>query len=85
MHKRFLPMVKTLYQKMNLSELLIKIPTVTGDRKKALREYLNLYINFKLKVQAAYDAGLDKDATQQYELQNFKRQIADNIINERPM
>lgn len=59
-----------------------KNPNVTGDRKKALREYLDLYINFKLKVQAAYDAGLDKDATQQYELQNFRRQIADNVINE---
>ena len=59
-----------------------KNPNITGDRKKALKEYLDLYTNFKLKVQAAYDEGLDKDATQQYELQNFKRQIADNIINE---
>ena len=59
-----------------------KNPNINGDRKKALREYLDLYTNFKLKVQAAYDEGLDKDATQQYELQNFKRQIADNIINE---
>jgi peptidyl-prolyl cis-trans isomerase SurA len=25
---------------------------------------------------------LDKDLTQQYELQNFRRQLADNIINE---
>ena len=59
-----------------------KNPSVTGDRKKAIKEYLDLYINFKLKVQAAYDAGLDTDATQQYELQNFKRQIADNVIND---
>jgi peptidyl-prolyl cis-trans isomerase SurA len=35
-----------------------------------------------LKVQAAYADGLDKDPTQQFELQNFKRQISDNIINE---
>lgn len=59
-----------------------KNPNIAGDRKKALREYLDLYTNFKLKVQAAYDAGLNKDATQQYELQNFRNQIADNIINE---
>lgn len=59
-----------------------KNPVAGTDRKKALKEYLNLYINFKLKVQAAYDAGLDKDAAQQYELQNFKKQIADNIIND---
>lgn len=58
-----------------------KNPNATANRQKALEEYLDLYIKFKLKVQAAYDAGLDKDATQQYELQNFKRQIADNIIN----
>jgi peptidyl-prolyl cis-trans isomerase SurA len=59
-----------------------KNPNINGDRKKALKEYLDLYIKFKLKVQAAIDAGLDKDATQQYELQNFRRQVADNIINE---
>lgn len=59
-----------------------KNPVAASDRKKSLREYLNLYINFKLKVQAAYDVGLDKDPTQQFELQNFKKQIADNIIND---
>lgn len=59
-----------------------KNPNINGDRKKELKEYLNLYINFKLKVQAAYDARLDKDATQQYELQNFRNQLADNIIND---
>ena len=32
-----------------------KNPVVDKSRGKALREYLNLYINFKLKVQAAYD------------------------------
>src|SRR5919107_5720274 len=59
-----------------------KNPNANKDRKKALREYLDLYIKFKLKVQAAYDAGLDKDPSQQSELTNFRRQIADNIINE---
>ncbi|MDB5192686.1 MAG: hypothetical protein JWQ96_2249 [Segetibacter sp.] len=59
-----------------------KNPSTATDRKKALKEYLELFINFKLKVQAAYDEGLQNDPTQQYELQNFKKQIADNIINE---
>lgn len=59
-----------------------KNPNIRGTRKKALHDYLELYIKFKLKVQAATDAGLDKDATQQNELQNFRNQVADNIINE---
>lgn len=59
-----------------------KNPNVSSDRKNALKEYLDLYIKFKLKVQAAYDAGLNKDANQENELQNFRNQIADNIINE---
>src|SRR3954447_8556414 len=58
-----------------------KNPGTGTDRKKALKEYLDLYINFRLKVQAAYDAGLDKDPNQQLELENFKKQLADNIIN----
>lgn len=60
-----------------------KNPVATDDRKAALREYLDLYINFKLKVQAAYDAGLDKDQTQVYELENFRRQMAENVLNEK--
>lgn len=59
-----------------------KNPTVNGDRKQALKEYLDLYINFKLKVKAAYDAKLQNDPTQVAELKNFRLQIADNIINE---
>lgn len=59
-----------------------KNPNPVADRKKALKEYLDLYINYKLKVQAAYDAKLDADATQKFELDNFKQQIADNVLNE---
>jgi peptidyl-prolyl cis-trans isomerase SurA len=59
-----------------------KNPGNTSNRKKALKEYLNLYINFRLKVQAALDAGLHKDQTQQNELDNFSKQIADNIVNQ---
>lgn len=59
-----------------------KNPEAGTNRRKALTEYLNLYINFKLKVQAAYDEGLDKDATQQFEFENFKKQLAENLIND---
>ena len=58
-----------------------KNPNLIRNRKKELKEYLNLYINYKLKIQAAYDAGLDKDETQQYELQNFRNQLTGNFIN----
>lgn len=73
---------KSAVTKDEFEKAFNKNPNLNGDRKMALKEYLNLYINFKLKVQAALDAGLDKDATQQYELQNFKAQIADNIISD---
>jgi len=59
-----------------------KNPTNTTDRKTALTEYLDLYTRFKLKVQAAYDEGLQNDEMLQSELANFKKQIADNFINE---
>lgn len=59
-----------------------KNPSLEADRKKALREYLDLYINFKLKVQAAYDAGLQNDPNYLLETDNFKKQLATNFIND---
>lgn len=59
-----------------------KNPSLEPDRKKALREYLDLYINFKLKVQAALDAKLDREQSYQYEAENFRKQLATNFINE---
>lgn len=59
-----------------------KNPSTTTDRQKALREYLDLYINFKLKVQAAYDSSLDKDNLYQTESFNFKKQLAENVMND---
>ena len=59
-----------------------KNPNINTDRKQALKEYLDLYINFKLKVKAAYDAKLQNEAAQIAELNNFKLQIADNFINQ---
>lgn len=59
-----------------------KNPNINTDRKEALKEYLDLYINFKLKVKAAYDAKLQNQPAQMAELTNFKLQIADNFINQ---
>ena len=59
-----------------------KNPVTSTTRKEALKQYLDLYINFKLKVKAAYDEQLQADPTQIAELNNFKLQIADNFLNE---
>src|ERR1700754_4667962 len=59
-----------------------KNPSLEADRKKALREYLDLYINFKLKVQAAYDANMQSDPNYQYETDNFRKQLATSFIND---
>jgi peptidyl-prolyl cis-trans isomerase SurA len=50
--------------------------------EKAYRDYLNLYIRYRLKVQAAYDGGLDTLVGQVTELQNFKSQIVDQYLND---
>ncbi len=59
-----------------------KNPTPESNRKKTLNDYLNLYSNYKLKVQAGYDEKLDLLPSFQLESKNFKRQIAENLVNE---
>jgi len=59
-----------------------KNPPKKENRRTALDEYLNLYINYKLKVQAGYDEQLDKQPSFEQESRNFKKQIAENVINE---
>lgn len=55
----------------------------TEDRsEKALQDYLDLYIAFKLKVQAAKDSKLDTSANQKNELLNFRRQIEDEYLSD---
>jgi peptidyl-prolyl cis-trans isomerase SurA len=58
-----------------------KNPT-TGNKQAALKEYLDLYIHYKLKVQAAQAEGLQQQPSFIQEVNGFKQQIADNIINE---
>ncbi|HEY4935222.1 MAG TPA: peptidylprolyl isomerase, partial [Puia sp.] len=49
---------------------------------KAYRDYLNLYIRYRLKVQAAFEMKLDTLPGQITELQNFKSQIVDQYTND---
>jgi peptidyl-prolyl cis-trans isomerase SurA len=49
---------------------------------KSYRDYLELYIRYRLKVQAALDLKLDTLPGQITELQNFKSQIVDQFTND---
>ena len=72
-------------KKVDKNEFLnafLKNPPDSNSRTKALNDYLDLYINYKLKVQAAYDEKLDTNASFQIESINFKKQIAESFINE---
>jgi peptidyl-prolyl cis-trans isomerase SurA len=59
-----------------------KNPSADTNRRAALEEYLHLYINFKLKVQAAYDEKLNESEDYKSEAENFQKQLSDNAINE---
>ena len=52
----------------------------SGEKKlyseKSLRDYLDLYINFKLKVKAAKAAGMDTSAKFTKEFKNYRSQLA---------
>jgi peptidyl-prolyl cis-trans isomerase SurA len=50
--------------------------------EKTYRDYLDLYIRYKLKVRAAYAAHLDTLASQRVELQNFRAQVAENYMKD---
>lgn len=59
-----------------------KNKTPVADKEKALRDYLELYTNFKLKVKAAADAGIDTLPQLKTDLENFRRQLAENYLND---
>src|SRR5271163_3306108 len=56
--------------------------TAAQPTEKSYRDYLNLYIRYKLKVKAAYELRLDTSAAQVTELQNFRRQIVESYLND---
>ena len=59
-----------------------KNKTATTDSAGALRNYLDLYIKFKLKVQAAKDVQLDTLPSLEADLQNFRSQVEDSYLND---
>jgi peptidyl-prolyl cis-trans isomerase SurA len=56
--------------------------TENSPTDKSYRDYLELYIRFKLKVQAALDKKLDTLGTQKTELNSFRNQIIDGYVRD---
>lgn len=53
-----------------------------ADKEKSMRDYLNLYENFKLKVKAAEDMKLDTLPQLKSDLNNFRTQVQENYMND---
>lgn len=51
--------------------------------EKSLREYLDLYTNFKLKVQKARDMRLDTISSLRNELEGYKKQLAKSYLEDK--
>jgi peptidyl-prolyl cis-trans isomerase SurA len=54
----------------------------TTDKEKSMREYLDLYTNFKLKVKAAQELRLDTISQIKYDVQNFREQVLENYLSD---
>jgi peptidyl-prolyl cis-trans isomerase SurA len=59
-----------------------KNKTAAVSRDQAIKDYLDLYIKFKLKVQAAKDIHLDTLPSLQSDLQNFRSQIEESYLKD---
>ena len=56
-------------------------PTVT-DRAKSINDYLNLYINSRLKIREAYERGYDNLPQIKAEVANLRSQIIENYLSD---
>ncbi|MBI5914854.1 MAG: peptidylprolyl isomerase [Bacteroidetes bacterium] len=72
---------------VHLSEFKYIYSKTNGDKadfsKASLQEYLDLYINFKLKVRKAMDMKLDTISSLIQELDGYRRQLADSYLIDR--
>lgn len=59
-----------------------KNKTPVADKEKALREYLDLYTKFKLKVKAAQDIHLDTLQQLKTDVKSFRSQVEDSYMND---
>lgn len=56
--------------------------SIATAEKQSLEEYLQMYINFKLKVQAAMDAGYDTTSAFRTELRGYRDQLAKSYLTD---
>ena len=66
---------KYIYEKNNRDKALYD--------KESLEEYLDLYINFKLKVHRAKELKMHEKESYKQELEGYRRQLADSYVIDR--
>ncbi len=59
-----------------------KNKTPVADKEKALKEYLDLYSNFKLKVKAAQDIHLDTLQQLKMDVKSFRSQVEESYMTD---
>lgn len=59
--------------------------TPSPNREKDIRDYLDLFVRFKLKVRGGYDLGLDTILAKQPEMQDFRNQIESPFLKDNEM
>lgn len=59
-----------------------KNKTPVADKEKSIRDYVELYSNFKLKVRAAKDLRLDTLPQLQLDMDNFRKQVDENYMSD---
>ncbi|MEJ7625561.1 MAG: peptidylprolyl isomerase [Ferruginibacter sp.] len=59
-----------------------KNKTPVSDKEKELKDYINLYTNFKLKVQAATELRFDTLSQIRTDIENFRNQVQENYMSD---
>ena len=62
-----------------------KNKTPVSNKEKSLREYLDLYSKFKLKVKAAQELHFDTLQQLKYDMQSFRSQVEEGYMNDEKM
>ncbi|MEO6837252.1 MAG: peptidylprolyl isomerase [Ginsengibacter sp.] len=73
---------KYLVNKTEFLNAYNKNKTPNTNNSQGMRDYLDLYIKFKLKVQAAKDMHLDTLPSLKADLQNFRTQVQNNYLKD---